>query len=371
LTKRLLLLGGLAILAVVLNHAAGYGQIALFLWADTYLPVSVPYWGALGLVSHYGLLVTRSLGVFTVPAFLFISGFFSAYLARRTWSTHRRWKAVFRRVLSLAVPYVFWSIVIFVGEALQGTIYKPLEYVAKLLTTGASGHLYYVPLLCSCYLLSPWIVASARRRPRLLLSALALLQAGALAIRYLRRFGSGSSALAWMAQVTPYWSLPWWLIYFALGSTTALNVQRTKELLARYRWQILGLAVTSWLLNALEGNALLQTYRTDWIAGSDTISYHLAAVSAVAYFLALVDMRIPWSKALHKLSKRSYGIYLVHMPFIDLIARMIRKIAPWMLAYQGTLVLLLFVVGLGIPLLGMEAVNRWPPTRRIYRYLFG
>ena len=67
MTKRLLTLSGLAILIVVLNHAAGYGQIALFLWADRYLPVSVPNWGALGSFLHYVLIAVRSLGSFAVP----------------------------------------------------------------------------------------------------------------------------------------------------------------------------------------------------------------------------------------------------------------------------------------------------------------
>jgi len=371
LTKRLFLLGGVAILAVVLNHAAGYGQIALFLWADRYTPVSVPYWDALGSLPNYALIALRSIGAFAVPAFLFISGFFSAYIGRGGSSTDHKWKAVFMRVRGLAIPYVFWSIVIFVGDAFQGTTYAPLEYVAKLLTTGASGHLYFVPLLCSCYLLSPWIVTSAKKRPRLLVTVSVLLQLGTLAVRYLGRFGVRGAALAWMARVTPYWSLPWWITFFVLGSIAALNIQRTDELLTNHRWQIVAVAVASWLLNILEGNALLRTYRIEWIAGSDTISYHLFAVSAVAGFLAFADIWIPWSKALQKLSKRSYGIYLVHIPFIDLIARIIRKIAPWMLAYQGVLVLLLFVAGLGVPLLVMEAVRRWLPSRGVYRCLFG
>ncbi len=80
---------------------------------------------------------------------------------------------------------------------------------------------------------------------------------------------------------------------------------------------------------------------------------------------------IPWSRTLNELSKRSYGIYLVHAPLVDLSARVIRKTAPWMLEYQVIIVPLLFAVGIGVPLLAMGAVSRWPPARRFYRYLFG
>ena len=67
MARRILLLSGLAILAVVLNHAGGFGQIAMFLWADRYRPVSVPNWDQLGTPVHYALLTIRSVGVFAVP----------------------------------------------------------------------------------------------------------------------------------------------------------------------------------------------------------------------------------------------------------------------------------------------------------------
>jgi surface polysaccharide O-acyltransferase-like enzyme len=371
MTKRLFLLGGLAILAVVLSHAAAYAQTALFLWADKYLPVSVPNWNALDSVSHYGLLVLRSTCAFAVPAFLFVSGFFSAYTVRGNQPTSHRWKAVFRRVLGLVIPYLFWSIVIFVGQAFTGTVYAPLEYVIKLLTGGAFWHLFFVPVLCCCYLLSPWIVVLARSRPRLLISALVLLQVGLLASEYARLFGVGGTALAWIGRVAPEGSLLWWIIFFALGSVAALNIEKVKEWLTKYRWQIVAVAVFSWLLNIWEGNVLLRTYRTEFAAGIGTVSCNLYAVSVVACFLSFWDAQIPWSKALQELSKRSYGIYLVHFPIIHFVAYFIRTAVPGMLANQALLVLLFFIVGLGGALLIMEAVDRWPPSRRVYRYLFG
>ncbi len=77
-------------------------------------------------------------------------------------------------------------------------------------------------------------------------------------------------------------------------------------------------------------------------------------------------------ETLSKLSKYSYGLYLVHLPLMGLLAYIIRRMAPWMLAYQLPLVLLLFAAGFGLPLLAMKALSRWRPTlRRIYPYLFG
>lgn len=371
MTKRLLLLGGLAIVAVVLNHAAGYGQIALFLWTDRYLPVDVPYWTAFGSLTHYVLLAIREICVFAVPAFLFVAGFFSAYVARGDSSKQRQWKTVFKRVYNLVVPYVFWSILIFIGDALQGITYAPLEYVAKLLSTGASGYLFFVPLLCSCYLLSPWIVGFAQKKPRMLLFVAALLQVGVLVVNYLHQFNDESSALTILMRLMPFWLFPYWIIYFALGSVIAFNIQSAKSFLARYRWHIAALTVIAYLLNVLEADFILQRYQTAWIANVDTLSYNLYATAVIACFLAFSDIQIPCSKALSELSKRSYGLYLLHLPVIDLTARVVRLFVPQVLAYQVVLVPLFFAVGLGVPLLVMELVRRWRLTHRAYRWLFG
>jgi len=371
MTKRLLQLGGLAIVIVVVNHAAHYGQIAMFLWADSYRSVSVPDWGAIGSTAYWVLIVVRSFGVFTVPAFLFSSGYFSVYIARSYLPTRNRWGAVSRRVINLIIPYAFWSAVVFVGDALQGVVYAPLDYCVKLLTTGASSHLYFVPLLCACYLLSPWVIASVRRSPRLIVSVSALLQAGALVGRYLGRFGAGGTITAWLARLTPWWSLTWWFVYFVLGVVVALNIQRTRDFLWRYRWQTVALAVTMWLFCLLEADALLRVPGTEWTAGIDTVSGSLFAVFAIASFLAFSEVRVPGMETLSKLSKYSYGLYLVHLPLMGLLAYIIRRMAPWMLAYQLPLVLLLFAAGFGLPLLAMKALSRWRPTRRIYPYLFG
>lgn len=371
MTKQLSVLAGLAILVVVLNHAAGYGQIALFLWADRYLGVTVPNWDALNSLEHYVLMVIRSLGIFTVPAFLFVSGFFSAYIGRGRRSVALQWKPAIKRIVSLAIPYLFWSLIIFAGDALQGDIYKPWDYVVKLLTTGALGHLYYVPLLCSFYLLSPWIVAAARVRPGWLIGISGLVQGGALVVRYIARFGDQTPILRWMIRITPDWSPQRWILFFVLGTVSAFNVQKVKTFFTSRKRLFLTLTLVCWMMNVIEGDVNLRRFQTEWLAGISTVSFHLFALSAIACFLAFSDQSIPGTNMLRELSKRSYGIYLVHLFLIDLTARLIREIAPWMLAYLVVFVPLLFAIGLGVPLLVMAGFHELSATRKVYRYLFG
>ena len=82
MTKRVFLLNGLAIVAVVCNHAASWGYTALFWWTDRYRPVTVPNYDQLGSLSYWAIVVVRQLTVFSLPAFLFVSGFFVAYASR-------------------------------------------------------------------------------------------------------------------------------------------------------------------------------------------------------------------------------------------------------------------------------------------------
>ena len=51
-----MLLNGLAILAVVFNHASGWGYTAMVYWADRYRPVTVPNFDQVWSPSFYGLI---------------------------------------------------------------------------------------------------------------------------------------------------------------------------------------------------------------------------------------------------------------------------------------------------------------------------
>ncbi len=105
MNKRLLTLSGLAILAVVMNHASHSGFIAMFWWTDQYLPVTVPNYDQMGSLAYYGLVAAQKLAVFSVPAFLFITGMFLSYAARGS-QTHLTWRMVRRRIFEFAAPLI-------------------------------------------------------------------------------------------------------------------------------------------------------------------------------------------------------------------------------------------------------------------------
>ncbi len=171
MTRRVFLLMGLAILAVILSHAAGWGQIAMFNWADRTRPVIAPNYDLVGTLDDYILLVIRQITAFAVPAFLFCSGFFVAFAARSNRGVFT-WRMVRVRLVNLLIPYLIWSVLWYGLDTVQGHGYPPGKFLTNLVTgmTDGSGSYYFVPLVCQFYILSPFIMRLAKSRPRMLLT---------------------------------------------------------------------------------------------------------------------------------------------------------------------------------------------------------
>ena len=189
MVNRLLLLNGIAIVNVILFHATGFGFTAMFSWAHRYRPVTSPNYDAVGSASYYALRGLEQYVAFTIPAFLFVSGFFVSVMAGRQQGGVKV-AAVLARVRALAVPYLLWSAVILGALALEGRIYRPERYARMILTGSTHPNYYYVPLLMQLYLVAPALVWLARRQWRALLAATALLQLGVYLLQYLVVSGS-------------------------------------------------------------------------------------------------------------------------------------------------------------------------------------
>ena len=369
MSRRLFLLNGLAILAVVCNHAAGWGFTAMFWWTHQYRPVSSPNFDQLSTLPYYALLVVKQLTVFSVPAFLFVSGFFVAYAARGSQST-LNWKMVRVRITNLLVPYVIWSLVIFSGDFLQGITYAPAEYLKRVAFGGATSAYFYVPLLFQFYLLSPLVVPIAKARARLLLFVSALVQLGVISLRYLDLFGADIPGLIQMRRMTPSWLFVKWAFFFAFGVVSSFHLQQLKQWLARVKWGLLVAVVVLGSLAILETEVIYRSTGEDWRGNPLTISASLFAVTFILCFLAFDKVSIPFSKTIYQLGNKTYGIYLLHPKALELVARVTYHIAPWILGHQFLFQPLLIIFGMGGPLLFMTAVAR-SPARRSYRYLFG
>jgi fucose 4-O-acetylase-like acetyltransferase len=327
-------LSGVAIFLVVLNHAVQFG-----------LDVS-PVTG----VWRQVLSVLQALGVFAVPAFLFVSGAFLAYSARELSVTFLR-----NSLARLLVPYVVWSSIFYILlYAMTGERYSIAGY-AKNLLVGYPYH--FVPLLAFWYLTSPIVIRLGRRYGLALLLGIVLWQTWLLAVRFPEWLGPMPR---WSAPPVLFIPMSDWAIYFPLGLVLTLQGTAKARLV---RWRAVAGVATAGLLVLGLANA----FGLVWAPWA-----RFAAPVPLMFLLPTVERGwIPFFASFERLGRRSYGVYLAHFVIINALAFAIGNWLPWLgrlpiLAYP-----VLLIATLGLSMLLMDVAARSTAGRRAYRYLFG
>ncbi len=365
MTKRLFLLNGISILAVVASHAAGWAFIAMYYWADRYLPIVPPTYDPADTVPYYVLLVFRSWCSFAVPVFLFTSGFFTAYGARSS-AFVLSYKTILARLKVLLIPFLVWSIMLFVGDALQGKVYRPIEYLTRLVLGEAHPAYFYIPLLCQFYLLAPLVIPFARTRPARLLLASAVLQLGALILRYLYLFVWEVPALLTATDLL----FPLYAVPFSLGIVWGFHLQQFKQRLAKAKWGLLVALAVLAVLTVLESESIFRLTGVRWGAGPGLLSTSLYSIVFLLCYLAFDSISVPFPKLFYKLGTVTYGLYLLHPPLLEFFARATQRFAPNVLTCPVGFQIMLAAAAIGVALLFMGLISK-SPIRKAYRYLFG
>lgn len=368
--KRLLLLNGISVICVILFHAAGWGFVAMFSWAHQYMPAAATDFDQLGSIAYYVLQTIEQLVVFAVPSFLFVSGFFVAFATGRTHS-NMAWATIWARIKKMAIPYLIWSGALIFGLLLQGTIYSPDKYLKMLLTGQANPAYYYVPLLIQYYLLSPLIIPLAKKHWLPLLIVTGIIQIAVQLTYYPAILGFDQPMVQTLSTLIPKWLFLSRLFWFTLGVVVGFHLTELKLWLERVKWVWLTLAVVLLPLGVLEWEFYLHISGQQWMDPRETLLDSVYTLAVILSFLAFDQIAsIPFSKQIADLGSKSYGIYLIHSPVMTFAARGIYHFAPAILGYQIIFQPIMIILGLGVPVIFMEIVNR-SPARRFYQYLFG
>ncbi len=341
----------------------------MFWWTDRYRGVAVPDFDQLGGFAYFSLRAVEQLIIFSIPSFLFVSGFFIS-VATGKYQETVSWKVIFARIKSLVIPFIIWSVIILGLKRLQGQVYSPIVMLEMVLTGEVEPPYYYVPVLVQLYLLSPLLVPLARVRWRPILALAALVQIVAVGLRYapvLQVYFPGRDILILLTQ---NWLFPAYLFFFVFGMVTGFQLPKFKRWLQRYRWVFVCGLTLFFVLGVMEWEAILLGSGQTWIAPQETIIDNLYAAMFLLTFLAFEQVRLPFVEKLSYLGSKSYGIYLVHSPVLEYTARLVYHLVPVLLSFTLLFQSVLWIAGLGIPLLLMAIVNR-SPFRRFYGYLFG
>lgn len=187
------------------------------------------------LATYWGLTAVRRFIAFGVPVFLMVSGYFIAFAAGRK-DARIQWPILKVRVVGLLIPYLLWSGIIFVGQALfYNRVYPTAwDYISRLLIGGATGS-YYIPLIIQLYLLSPILVPLAKNHWKWLLVGTAVLMLFVEGLRYLQLFGIGGTAVNTLISFTPLWFFPRRLFWFALGIVFGFHISDFKPFFTRHK----------------------------------------------------------------------------------------------------------------------------------------
>jgi fucose 4-O-acetylase-like acetyltransferase len=372
LNKRLFILNGLFILGVAINHAAGWGYVAMTCWAHRYLPFGVPGTSQVGSLTYYVIVVIRQLTAISVAGFLFTAGCFLVYAAKGT-QNQVSWKFIRSRILSLAIPYLIWSIIIFIQMFItDGVHLTPLGYLRSFLSTGADGPYYFVPLLCYLYLLSPFLIKFAKQHPIWLLVVAGIIQVGSESIRYLVVTIGSTPVIDFLMKLTPDWSVPRWILFFCIGMVVGYRLDEFRIWLSKaQRWLVWVVAVAA-LVAIVEPELVfrLTEFKWEWRSVPFPISHQIYSILAIFLLMTWEVEKTRLFKPLYYLAGRSFGVYLLHHKVMEVIGRLTYHLIPGFLAFQIPLVLLFFIGGLGIPLAFIKLVQK-SPARRFQHYVFG
>jgi fucose 4-O-acetylase-like acetyltransferase len=369
MNKRLLILSGIAILAVVANHASHIGFVAMFWWTDRYWPVSVPNYDQMGSLFYYGLVAQQKLALFSVPAFLFVSGAFIAYAARGAQS-RLSWTMIWKRISNLLPPYLIWMAVYITTDIfIVKTPYTWQDLLSSLLTIGGSPF-FFVPLLIVFYAISPVIAPISKNHWKWLIFLALLLQLAAIGRAYLRLAEVQNIATQVMAfllanQVAEF------LFFYALGMTCGFKLSELKQGLFKFRWYLLIGTLIFAVLAVVEAEWIFQQFdNTVWRSSTLSLPTFLFSTCFIFCFLAFDHVEIPLSDFFYNLGVSTLAIYLIHKSILLVLPKLVYHLIPFVMAYQIVFQPLLIALAVGIPIALLQLTKR-SPLSKYYRILFG
>ncbi|MCA9932732.1 MAG: acyltransferase [Ardenticatenaceae bacterium] len=368
MVRRLLYLNGIAIVAVILFHSTGWGFTALFAWDKVYLGATAVPFSLKNTPSYYALRIMEQTVMAAIPVFLFVSGYFIAFATGR--KDNIGWPLIGARVKNLIVPYVLWGALALLMLFVQGTVWTPKQYLVSFLIGNMTPAYYYIPLLIQLYAISPFIVPLAKKRWKLLLAIAVFVQLLIHAMQFPMLLHLDVPDWLLRLGMIPKWFFPTRFLWFTLGIVVGFNLTSFKQALYRWRWVFLGTAVLLIPLGVLEWEWILRHSGQQWIDTRETLLDSIYSASMLLAFIAFDKMPLPQMKRVSDWGTKSFGIYLAHIPVMEVVARGIYHVAPAVLGYQILFVPIIIVTGMGIPLLMMYLINL-SPARRFYTYIFG
>ncbi len=240
---------------------------------------------------------------FSVPAFLFVSGYF---IAKKRIERTNYITVVKKRLARVLIPYFVWSMfLLLISGVLSGKIdIKVLLY--KLFTGGASSPYYFMLLVSQYYILTPVLmrINEWKNGFRAILSLNLLILVGFYVVRLVFLVD-----IPFVLYALPCYS---WIVFYQYGLLLGSNSTLERKLVCRPGWFAV-LAFVGLLLSCVEAILMLRYFDSiKYATTAVKLSSYIYALSAISLFLWLKTKIPKWNRTLLLIGNYSFGIYLIH-----------------------------------------------------------
>ncbi len=254
-------------------------------------------------------------------------------------------------------------------RAVEGVRFSFPGLLVAVATGQAAPAYYYIPVLLQLYSLAWVLVALGRRHWKLLLLVSGAVQAAVMILRYVQVLQPSAEWAQPAMFLARSWFFPGYLLWFALGIVIGLHWAPVRAVLVRVRPLLPWMAGAGLAAGMIEWEWLLAHSGREWIGPRETLVDDLFIVTVLLGYLC-GEGRVPLAERFAAVGARSYGVYLIHLPILEVTARSIYHWAPALLAYPFAFLPVLVCAGLALPLFLMAAVER-SAARRYYQLAFG
>ncbi len=368
MTRKLLLLNGIAIILAVYHHSIYWAVTAINFWGHRFVSNATPELLANPNLFSLFLRTTDQIAGVAVPAFLFVSGFFYGFSLNNQ-TIQQSYRFIQKRIVYLLIPYIIWSTIIVIFRVLEGGSYSLSQLVRVYLLGEADGPFYYVPLIIQLIIISPLLFRAIKKYPIAIIMLSFLLQSLSTITWYFK-----------ILRVTPTQEFEFLnifkssyifshLLWFVIGMVLFVQREKIIKFFEKYRWWLLFLLLIFLFLGQIEFQALSNISGNNWINVQSSIIvklfYSFLILSYVIFPKKIFD-----SSKIEFIGTKSYGIYLSHIIIIEICARLIYHVLPFILGQTIIFLGILVTSGIAIPL-AMMFISKKLPLKQVYSYAWG
>ena len=166
------------------------------------------------------------------------------------------------------------------------------------------------------------------------------------------------------------WNLPRYAIWFIGGILAESYLVGFRAGLAHRRRELIAGAAVVGALGFAESEWVRRASGRDWLSPEATLLNTVFVGLLLLALLAVEGKEPRFAGRVRTLGTMSFGVYLMHVPILEVVARGIYHVMPQLLGMFVLLYAILVISGVGVPVTAMYVARR-TPLRRLYPFFFG